>query len=244
MRFPTAPRTTALRFEVRTTRWCQVDLTRDGYSVYDLLNYSAYMQDTITKGRTTLQLGLRYDYNRDKAMASSIVANPLGGALASRINFPGADPGVAFNDFSPRLGITYNVTGDGRRMARANYARYFGQVGNGGVAATVNPVGSTTLRIRGSTRTGTTVRRDGEIRLSATPRSASTNWSAANPANTVSANSVDPNLKNDTTDEFIVGVDREIGGRASRSARTTSTGSTAISSGAIASTSRARTGRR
>ncbi len=27
----------------------------------------------------------------------------------------------------------------------------------------------------------------------------------------MSANSVDPNLKNDTTDEFIVGVDREIG---------------------------------
>ena len=29
--------------------------------------------------------------------------------------------------------------------------------------------------------------------------------------NTVSANSVDPNLKNDTTDEFIVGLDREVG---------------------------------
>ena len=27
----------------------------------------------------------------------------------------------------------------------------------------------------------------------------------------MSANSVDPNLKNDTTDEFIVGVDREVG---------------------------------
>ena len=47
--------------------------------------------------------------------------------------------------------------------------------------------------------------------LSATPLSASTNWSAANPANTVSVNSVDPNLKNDTTDEFIVGLDREVG---------------------------------
>src|SRR5262249_7329241 len=37
------------------------------------------------------------------------------------------------------------------------------------------------------------------------------NWSAANPANTTSANTVDPNIKNDTTDEVIVGVDREIG---------------------------------
>ena len=32
---------------------CQVDLIRDGYSVYDLTNYAAYIQDTITRGRAT-----------------------------------------------------------------------------------------------------------------------------------------------------------------------------------------------
>jgi hypothetical protein len=193
------------------TKWCQVDLTRDGNSVYDLLNYAAYVQDTITKGRTTLNLGLRYDYNRDKAMASSIVANPLGGSWLPGIDFSGADPGVAFNDFSPRLGLTYNLTGDGRTLARANYARYYGQVGNGGVASTINPVGSTTLRYPWTDANRNQVAEAGEIVLSATPLNSSTNWSAANPANTVSANSVDPNLKNDTTDEFIIGVDREVG---------------------------------
>ena len=215
VRFPTATENDCAGLAAANpddvTRWCHVDLTRDGYSVYDLLNYSAYVQDTITKNRTTLQLGLRYDYNRDKAMASSIVANPLGGPWLPGINFPGADPGVAFNDFSPRLGITYNLTGDGRTLARANYARYYGQVGNGGVASTINPVGSTTLRYGWTDANRNQVAEDGEIRLNATPLSASTNWSAANPANTVSANSVDSNLKNDTTDEFIVGVDREIG---------------------------------
>jgi Carboxypeptidase regulatory-like domain/TonB-dependent Receptor Plug Domain len=190
---------------------CQVDLTRDGYSVFRLLNNSAYVQDTITKNRVTLQLGLRYDYNKDTAEASSIVANPLGGPWLPAIDFPGADPGVAFNDFSPRLGVTYNVTGDGRTLARANYARYFGQVGNGGVATTVNPVGSTTLRYPWIDANRNQVADAGEITLSANPISASTNWSAANPARTVSANSVDPNLKNDTTDEFILGLDREVG---------------------------------
>jgi hypothetical protein len=190
---------------------CQVDLTRDGYSVFRLLNNSAYVQDTITKNRVTLQLGLRYDYNKDTAEASSIVANPLGGPWLPSIDFPGADPGVAFNDFSPRLGLTYNVTGDGRTLARANYARYFGQVGNGGVATTVNPVGSTTLRYPWIDANRNQVADAGEITLSANPISASTNWSAANPARTVSANSVDPNLKNDSTDEFILGLDREVG---------------------------------
>jgi hypothetical protein len=190
---------------------CQVDLTRNGYTVYDLVNYSAYVQDTITKGRSTVQAGLRYDYIKDKAGAASIAANPLGGIWLPAINFPGADPGVAFNDFSPRVGLTYDITGDGRTLARTNYARYYGQVGNGGVAGTVNPVGSTTLRYPWTDLNGNGIAENGEIALSANPISASTNWSAANPANTVSANSVDPNLKNDTTDEFIVGVDRQVG---------------------------------
>ena len=189
---------------------CQVDLTRDGYSVYDLLNYSAYVQDTITKGRATIQAGIRYDYIRDKAEASSIVANPLGGPWLPGIDFPGADTGVAFNNLSPRVGLTYDVSGTGRSIVKANYARYFGQVGNGGLAATINPVGSTTLRYPWTDANNNGSADVGEIALSANPLSASTNWSAANPANTVSANSVDPNLKNDTTDELIVGFDRQV----------------------------------
>ena len=190
---------------------CQVDLIRDGYSVYDLTNYAAYVQDTITKGRATYQLGLRYDYNKDQAQAASIVANPLGGPWLPGIDFEGADPGVAFNDFSPRLGFTYDLTGDGRTIAKANYARYFGQVGNGGVAATVNPVAATTLRYPWTDINNNGSADVGEIALGPNPISASTNWSAADPARRVSANSVDPDLKNDTTDEIIIGLDREVG---------------------------------
>jgi len=118
---------------------------------------------------------------------------------------------VAFNNFSPRVGFTYDLSGNGRTIAKANYARYFGQVGNGGVAGSVNPVGSTNLRYPWADLNGNGSAEPAEITLSANPLSASTNWSAANPANTVSANSVDPNLKNDVTDEIIVGVDRQVG---------------------------------
>jgi hypothetical protein len=75
----------------------------------------------------------------------------------------------------------------------------------------VNPVGSTTLRYPWTDLNNNGSADTGEIALSANPISASTNWSAAEPARTVSANSVDPNLKNDTTDELIAGVDREVG---------------------------------
>ena len=190
---------------------CQVDLTRDGLSVSDLTNISAYVQDTYTHGRLTTQIGVRYDRNHDQALAASIAANPLSPQWLPAIDFPGADPKVIFNNFSPRVGFTYDMQGDGKMLARANYARYYGQVGTGGVSGTVNPVGTTTLRYPWIDANGDRVAQASEIITSANPLSASTNWSAANPANTVSANSVDPNLKNDTTDEFIVGLDREIG---------------------------------
>jgi hypothetical protein len=191
---------------------CQVDLTRDGYSAYDLTNVAAYVQDTITHGRATLQLGIRYDYNHDTALAASIGANPLGGPWLPGINFPGADPGVKFNNVSPRAGFTYDLSGSGKTLARANYARYYGQIGTGGIASTINPVGTTTLRYPWVDANRNGVADVGEVTLSANPVALVTgNWSATNPANTVSANSVDPNLRNDKTDELIVGLDREIG---------------------------------
>jgi Carboxypeptidase regulatory-like domain/TonB-dependent Receptor Plug Domain len=189
---------------------CEVDLTRDNNTVYDLLNYAAYAQDTITRGRATIQLGLRYDYISDKAEASSIVANPLAGPWLPGIDFPGADPGVAFNNFSPRFGFTYDLTGNGRTILRASYGRAFGQVGNAGIAGAVNPVGTTTLRYPWTDLNKNGSAEAGEITLSANPLSASTNWSAANPANTKSANTVDSKLKNDTGDEVSVGLDKEI----------------------------------
>src|SRR4029077_17693581 len=71
---------------------CQAQVTRDGQTVYDLLNISLYAQDTFTHKRFTAQLGIRYDYNHDLAQSSTVVANPLVPQLLPAVNFPGADP--------------------------------------------------------------------------------------------------------------------------------------------------------
>jgi Carboxypeptidase regulatory-like domain/TonB-dependent Receptor Plug Domain len=190
---------------------CQVDLTRDGLSIYDTPNLSLYVQDGITHNRMTLQVGVRYDRMWDKALPASIAANPLSPEWLPAINFPGADPGVTWNTFSPRLGLTYDVQGNGKTVAHGNYSRYYSQLGNGNIASQINPVGSTTLRYPWTDLNNDRVAQANEITTGPNPLSASTNWSAANPANTKSANSIDPNLKDDTTDEIIVGIDREVG---------------------------------
>ena len=65
-----------------------------GERKYDLLNWSAYAQDTFTHNRATFQLGVRYDYNKEHALASAVGSNPLLPQWLPGITFTGADPGV------------------------------------------------------------------------------------------------------------------------------------------------------
>src|SRR5581483_7652354 len=145
-RFPTLAEVSNPNDCATLTVGCQANITRDGNSIYDLANVSAYAQDTYTHGRLTAQLGLRYDRNHDQAIAASIAANPLLPSLLPAISFGGADPNIIFNNFSPRLGATYDIMGDGKTIVRANYATYFGQVGTGGIAGQINPVSSVSVR--------------------------------------------------------------------------------------------------
>ena len=193
---------------------CQAQVTRDGASQYDLLNNALYAQDTITHGRVTAQLGIRYDFNHDQALASTVAANPLMPALLPALNFAGADPGVKFNNISPRLGLTYNLTGDGKSLVKANYAMYWGQVGTGGVSSIVNPVTRVSIRYPWQDLNGDKFVQANELTITNGGRNflaLTGNWDPANPSSPTTPNSVSPDYKNDRTDEFILGFDREIG---------------------------------
>ena len=182
VRYPTRDHATTARSRRRAARSTSpATATR----VYDLTNYSAYVQDTITRGRATCSSASATTTTRTRPARRASPRTRSAAPWLPAIDFPGADPGVAFKDFSPRVGFTYDLTGNGQTIARANYARYYGQVGNGGVAGTINPVGSTTLRYPWADLNSNGSADVGEITLSANPISASTNWSAANPANTV-----------------------------------------------------------
>jgi hypothetical protein len=194
---------------------CAVSLFREGDTPDRLTNISLFAQDTVTHGKTTLQLGLRYDYNHDQALAANIPGNTLLPGLLPAVSFNGVDPGIKFNNFSPRIGMTYDLTGNGRTLVRVNYARYYGQVGNGGVAGQVNPLSSVTVRYPWVDLNGDEMVQANEVMPAngnfANFQSISGNWNPNNPTAVTTANTIDPNLKNDTTDEFIVGGTREIG---------------------------------
>jgi hypothetical protein len=86
---------------------------------------SFYVSDTYRKERLTLNLGVRFDHQGGKNLASTISGVPGFENFVGALAFPGNDPGIRFNDWSPRLGATFDVTGDGKTIVRGNFARYY-----------------------------------------------------------------------------------------------------------------------
>ena len=86
---------------------------------------SFYASDTYRRDRLTLNLGLRFDRQTGANQASSIPGVPGFEEFVGPLDYPDLDPGITFNDISPRIGATYDLTGDGKTVIRGNFARYY-----------------------------------------------------------------------------------------------------------------------
>ena len=75
--------------------------------------------------KLSLNLGLRYDQNEGKDNAGNAVADD--------------------SNISPRLGLTYDVFGNGRLRANASYGVYASKIANGNVGDAASPAGSPSL---------------------------------------------------------------------------------------------------
>lgn len=167
---------------------------------------SLYVSDSYGRGRVRLTLGLRYDWQDDAAVAATVPENPIRPDVLPSVAFGGADSGVVYNDWSPRVSMTYDLFGTGKTVAKASFARYLGQ----GIftAGTLNPVTAVTLRYA-----WTDGNRDQLVtanELGAFRQLTQGNWVATAPGSPTTANVVDPGLKNDRTDEVIVSLDHEL----------------------------------
>jgi hypothetical protein len=194
---------------IRATGVNEVDVVRDGDTNRDMWQYSLYFTDSYKKNRATLTWGVRYDHQDDEALPSQIAANPLLPDLLPAVNFPGADSGATYNDVAPRVSLAYDLRGSGRTVLKASGARYYGL----GIytAGTVNPAGQTTLSYFWNDVNNDLFVTRNEIDFArgfrATP---SSNYDPAHPDAVFTPNTVDPDLENDITDEFVVSLDHEL----------------------------------
>ncbi len=83
-----------------------------------------FAQDQWALHRVTLNLGLRYEYHRTKADPVTTFAGPL----VDSHTLPGLDCIPCWHDLDPRLGVVWDVFGDGKTAVKANLGRYVGLV--------------------------------------------------------------------------------------------------------------------
>ncbi len=188
----------------------EADIYRDQYSESHLDTHGFWLQDTYTRGRLTVNLGFRYDVQDDEAVAAQVPENPIFPELMPAIDFPGADAGVVWKDFSPRVGMTYDITGDGRTVASASYATYYGQMAPGQLSGVLAATGAVFVRFPWADTNNDGFVQRNEVNTTGQPLSRSTAYDPANPANFNTAGTVDPDVNNDRTREFIVGFDRQL----------------------------------
>ena len=187
----------------------EADIYRDGRTNYKLDTHAFYLQDTWTVNRLTFNLGVRWDRQTDGALPTTVPANQIVPDIMPAIVFPGLDSGVVWNDVSPRLGVNYDLSGTGRSVLRTSYSHYYGQLGPGQLVGNLVAIGRVMARYPWNDLNGDTLVQANELTIVPNPvRSAA--FDPANPTNFRSPGSVDPDLKNDRTREFIVGYDQEL----------------------------------
>jgi hypothetical protein len=188
---------------------CNADLFRDGWTNYNLTTHAAYLQDTLTMNRLTWNLGVRWDRQSNEALPTSVAANPIIPTIMPAIEFPGIDSGVVWNDVSPRLGVTYDLLGNGRSVARASYSLYFGQMAPDQLVSNMIAISQVNIRYRWADLNGDTFVQGNELNTSSfLTKSAS--FDPTNPGSFLSPGTVDPNIRNDRTRELLVGLQQEV----------------------------------
>jgi hypothetical protein len=185
------------------------DLYRDGNSESHLDTWAFYAQDSYTVQRFTFNVGLRVDIQDDKVLSVDVPANPIVPAQLPAVSFEGADAGVTWTDLSPRLGMTYDLSGNGRTVANGSYAIYYGQMGPGQLSDELAATGAVFVRYPWADLNGDEFVQANELDTTRI-LSRSAAYDPDNPTNARSAGTVDPDIKNDRTREFIAGINHEL----------------------------------
>jgi carboxypeptidase family protein/TonB-dependent receptor-like protein len=170
-----------------------------------------YLGDMFTKDRLTVNVGLRYDMQSAKNLESSAPANAAFPDRLPAAVFPGNDNNLQdWKNLSPRVGMSYALDESRRTIVRASYARYYQQLAFGNVTVE-NPTSPGYVAYGWNDANGDRVVQPGEIDFSSVRYSSSVNLADPGSVSADTVNKIDRDRKPRKDDEFILGLDRELG---------------------------------
>src|SRR5438270_9250668 len=183
-----------------------VSLFRPVDFTYSVKTNDLYVGDTMMLGNLTLQAALRWDQQTGSVAAGSVAGNS---------SAPNILPGVSWNSISglkwhnidPRVGLTYTLGADKRTLLRAAYSRYDDQLG-GATIYTASPGAYNYLYYYFTDINHNHIAEQNEIDTSFLA-----GFGGIDPNKTTVANQIyrwGSNMKAPTTDEFVLGLEREV----------------------------------
>jgi hypothetical protein len=180
------------------------DVTRAGVPSYAYTYYNGFISDTITANALTINIGVRYDHQFGENRASNVGANPTFPNLVPALNYPGISSEFTWEDWQPRIGLTYALGAEKKTVLRASYARFADQLG-GSVLTWDNPLGA----IQGTRFRWNDMNHNHNVDVGelGQPVRQLGGFNPDCPGCVSSTNVMDHNLKAPKTDEFSIGVD-------------------------------------
>jgi len=155
-----------------------------------------YVQDNWTvNGRLTLNLGVRYDHTLGDIQAMNSQTTLVGvhetfPSAATNTTYPGISDLIAFNNVSPRVGLTVRADRSGKTVFKANYARLYGKLATS-MFNSKSPGNTPSDTERYNAATG---RYDIPIAI----------------VNNQTNFAIDADLRNQYTDQYFAGVERQL----------------------------------
>lgn len=181
-------------------------LARDGFANVEADYTSLYVQDTLTAGALTANVGLRYDRQGGGIRDTTVRANPVFPELLPEARFAGRDSGFDWETVVPRLGLTWALGEKRNTLLRASYSRYADQLGTTAVGW-LNPIGAQQYRYFDTSNNGGPSLEPGEIGEELGQPSGNIHPVTFQP---LQSNAVDPELAAPITSEGLVGIEHAI----------------------------------
>jgi len=96
-----------------------------------------FINDTWAVGRVSLNMGLRWDRYKGSMPENEQIAFSIGPVSVPAQTFPATDF-YTWNNFGPRIGVSYDLAGDGKTVLKASYGLFWHNPGPD-VSAGANP---------------------------------------------------------------------------------------------------------
>ena len=182
-------------------------ITRQSNLVVDNEYWSGFLQDAITLDRFSINVGVRYDKQTGENAATVVPGNPSFPEVLPAIDYPGSGQPFEWEDWQPRIGLTYALGANRSTVLKASYARYAEALGTG-LIDNINPIGSVSYAYYAWNDDGDNLVQVGEVDFSELLNSRG--YDPANPAAVSAVDNFDSDIHAPLTDEILAGIDHEL----------------------------------